>query len=668
MAKQPRNVLIPHLFNTHRSPGPITFDPTLAGLIHYVRNDVANHAVTMDRTSQQEDTSLSLPSTGSKAKGFSVFGKRKYPDDFQYFDYVNPKAPKGGQLRLSTVGTFNSLNPFIIRGDAPIGMGLTLSNLLTETTDRAGESYTYVAESIEVPEDRSYVIFNINPRAQFDDGVKITADTIIWSFNILRDKGSPMFRTYYKNVKKVEKLNQYKIKFHLDDTKNAELPLILGQVYALPKHFYEKVDFASTSLEIPPSSGPYKIKSMVPGRRIIYERVKNWWGENLPSQVGKNNFDEIRYDFFLDPNSQLEAFKSGRLDLRLENSIKNWYTAYNFPAVNQGWIIREELHHDYTEPTYGFFFNVRRPNFQDVRIREALTLAYDFGWVNTRLFYGAYNRNLSYFPNSCFAAQGLPSPDEKEILEPLRHKVQERVFTEEFKLLEKQNHLELRAALAKAIELFDAAGWHIQNGRMVHKETNIPFTFEILIDDQSKEKLCMYYISTLERIGVRAIVRSIDKAAYTQRVDNKNFDMILDAVLQSNLLGNEQRDFFGSSRADTPGSRNFAGVKDPAIDKVIEKLIQSGSYHQLCHRSRALDRLLLWGFYMIPAWHKGSVLIAYWDKFGHPDNSPKFRPFNIQTWWYDEDKAQTLAAKRAAYSNNNFLGSIWNQLKKIFSS
>ncbi|WP_156956592.1 extracellular solute-binding protein [Candidatus Odyssella acanthamoebae] len=619
-------------------------------------------------SAQKKASSSPSPSAElTKAQGFSVFGELKYPDGFKHYDYVNPEAPKGGRLTLSALGTFNSLNPFIVRGDYPAGVGLTLSNLMSETQDRAGECYAFGAQSIEIAADRNYVIFNINPKAQFDDGVKITAETVIWSFNILKDKGSPLFRTYYKNVKKAEKLGTYQVKFYLDDTKNAELPLILGQIYILPKHFYEKVDFGSTSLEIPPSSGPYKIKSMEPGRSITYERVKNWWGADLPSQLGANNFDEIHYEFFLDSNSQLEAFKSGRIDIRAENSIKNWNTAYNFPAANKGCVIREELFHDRTEPTYGFFFNIRHPKFHDMRVREALTIIYDFGWLNKRLFYSAYNRNLSYFPNSCFAAHDLPSEMELEILTPLKGQIPERVFTEKFGLPDPKIHTELRTTMSRAIQLFDQAGWHINEGRMVHKETNTPFTFEILIDDQSNEKICMHYVSTLERIGITAVVRSIDKAAYTQRVENKSFDMIVDLIPQSNSLGNEQRDFFGSSKADVPGSRNFAGINNPAIDEVIEKLVQSDSYLQLCHRARALDRLLLWGFYMIPAWHKGSLLVAYWDKFGHPKVSSKFNPFNIQTWWYDATKAQALLDKSETPSNRNFLSTVWERLQKMLS-
>lgn len=599
-------------------------------------------------------------------EGFSVFDKRKYPDGFQNFQYVNLKAPKGGRVNLSSVGTFNSLNPFIVRGDYPAGIGLTLGMLMTEAKDRAGETYAFVAESIEVDPARKYVIFRINPKAQFDDGVKVTADTVVWSFNTLKEKGLPMFRTYYKNVPKVEKIGPLAVKFHLDDIKNPELPLILGQLYILPKHFYDKHPFDQTTLTIAPSCGPYRIKRVEPGRSITYERVKNWWGEDIPSQRGKNNFDEIHYDFYLDPNSQFEAFKRGRIDIRSEPSMKTWKTGYDFPAVAQKLVIKEELVYKTTQPTYGFFFNTRRSIFQDIRIREALTILYNFDWVNRNVFYGGYTRNLSYYANSCFAAQNLPSEEELSILNPYRNQLDSRVFDQEFALNSLKKNVDVRVALLRATELFKQAGWAIDNGIMRQIGTGVPFEFEILIDDQSKEKLCIPYVEFLERLGVKAIIRSIDKASYTQRVESKNYDMVLESVLQSNSLGNEQRDFFGSGRADVPGSRNFAGIKNPVVDSLIETLIQSDSYGQLCQRARALDRVLLWNFYMIPAWSSGTIKVAYWDKFGHPESTSPFNPFDIQTWWFDPQKATDLDAKLSSTPSGGFFRSLWVKVRGMF--
>ncbi|MBX3487090.1 MAG: ABC transporter substrate-binding protein [Candidatus Paracaedibacteraceae bacterium] len=599
-------------------------------------------------------------------EGFSVFDKRKYPDGFHHFDYVNPNAPKGGRVNLSAVGTFNSLNPFIVRGDYPAGIGLTFSLLMTDAKDRAGESYAFVAEFIEVDPKRRYVIFRINPKAQFDDGVKITADTVIWSFNTLKEKGQPMFRTYYKNVTKVEKINAHTVKFYLDDTDNPELPLILGQVYILPKHFYDKHPFDQTSLVIPPTAGPYRIKSIDPGRSIVYERVKNWWGESIASQRGKNNFDEIRYDFYLDPNSQFEAFKRGRIDIRGESSMKTWHTGYDFPAVSQKAAIKEELPYKTTQPTYGFFFNTRHPIFQDHRIREALTILYNFDWVNKNVFYGSYTRNLSYYANSCFAARELPSEEELTVLSPYRNQLDSRIFEQPFSLGALKKNIEIRKTLHRATELFKEVGWVIDKGTMRQVGTGVPFEFEILIDDQSKEKLCIPYVEFLQRLGVKAVIRSIDKASYTQRVESKNFDMVLEAIPQSNSLGNEQRDFFGSSRADAVGSRNFAGIKNPIVDSLIETLIQSNTYNQLCHRARALDRVLLWGFYMIPAWSSGTLKVVYWDKFGHPKEISFFNPFDIQTWWYDPEKAAALDLKISSAPKGGFFRSLWGKVKRVF--
>ncbi len=614
--------------------------------------------------------SLAKPSvlivSPNSTQGFSFFDKRKYPDGFTNFDYVNPVAPKGGKVTLSALGAFNNLNALIVRGDYPAGIGLTLSNLMTEAKDRVGECYAYVAESIEVAPDRKFVIFRLNPKAQFDDGVKVTADTVIWSFNTLKDKGLPMFRTYYKNVVKVEKLGTHAVKFYLDDTKNPELPLILGQIYILPKHFYEKHPFDQTSLIVPPSCGPYRIKEINPGRSIVYERVKNWWGENIPSQKGKNNFDEIKYEFFLDPSSQFEAFKRGRIDIRAEPTMKTWKTGYDFPAVIQKAVIKEEISYKNTEPTYGFFFNTRKSQFQDPRIREALTLVYDFDWINRNVFYKSYKRNLSYFPNSCFAATGLPSEEELKILKPVGQQIPARVFNQPFTINPLKKNSDIREALQRATDLFKEAGWVVQDGIMRQTGTGVPFEFEILIDDQSKEKLCISYAEFLQRLGVKATIRSIDKASYTQRVETKNFDMVLESVLQSNSLGNEQRDFFGSSRANTPGSRNIAGIRNPAVDDLIEHLIQSNNYHQLCQRAQALDRVLLWGFYMIPAWHKGVMNVAYWDKFGHPSVVSAFNPFDIQAWWFDPVKAQQLESKLSSSPNGGFFRSVWIKIKQIF--
>lgn len=583
---------------------------------------------------------------GAPTKGFSPYGKLKYPETFTHFDYTNPDAPKGGTLILGASGTFDSLNPEIVKGTPAAGIGvLTFARLLDECYDRAAESYPYLAESIDVDENHQYVIFHLNPEARFSDGHPITAEDVIWSFETIKTKGSPLYGMYYRNVTSVEKASDYSVKFLLDGTPNAELPQILGQLPVLPKHFYETHEFNSTSLIPPPSSGPYTVESCDPGRSITYKRVTNWWGEKVPSQRGRYNFDTIRFDYYLDSNTAFEAFKTGKIHLRTESTIKTWKTGYHFPAVDKGLIIREEIEHEHNAHTYGFFFNTRRPQFEDVRVRKAITLAFDFVWANKHLFYNSYRRNKSYFPNSCFAATGLPDDEEKEVLTPHAANLPPQIFTTEFSLPEPETPEEKHEILKQCQALLDEAGWHVVNQILVNKKTGEPLQFDLLIQDRALEKVSLLLVRNLKKLGIQMHIRTVDSTTYTQRVEHQNYDMILATQPQSNSLGNEQRDFFGSKRADTVGSRNIAGVKNPVIDDLIEKLIQSNKYGQLCSRGKALDRVLLWNYYMIPAWHRTTYYVAYWDKFGHPGISPKMYPsVDFLSWWIDPKKEAALKA------------------------
>lgn len=597
-------------------------------------------------------------------KGFSAYGNVKYAEDFKCFDYVNPDAPKGGRLVLGSSGTFDSLNPYIIKGVAPVSvLLLTHARLMDENYDRAGENYPYLAESIDVDENGRYVIFKVNPKAKFSDDHPITADDIIWTFNTLRTEGSPIYRLYYGNVINVEKLDDYSVKFHLDGTSNAELPLILGQVPALPKHFYETHKFNSTLLIPAPSSGPYVIDAVDPGRSITFKRIQNWWGESVPSQRGQYNFDEIRFDFYLDANTEFEAFKAGKVDLRMESSIKNWKTSYDFPAVREGFIVREEVEHQHNAHTYGFFFNTRRSFFSDVKVREAITLAFDFTWANKHLFYGSYQRNESYFPNSCFAARGLPNSEEKDVLEPYVSDLPSEVFQKEFTLPEPKTPEEGHNVLKRSLVLLEEAGWRIKDQVLINDQTGEPFEFELLLRDRSVEKLGLLLAKNLKKLGIQMRIRTVDSTTYSQRVEHQNFDMILGLQPQSNSLGNEQRDFFGSSRADTVGSRNLMGIKNKVVDALVEKLIQSKTYPQLCSRGRALDRVLLWNYYMIPAWHRTNYYVAYWDKFDHPKIMPKYYPsVDFLTWWYDPEKAAEINREK----KKDETASWFEKIKKIF--
>lgn len=609
--------------------------------------------------------------SAEKSHGISIFSTLKYPADFTHFSYTNPDAPKGGKIVLGSPGSFNSLNPFIVKGTPPSGIFITHAYLLQQAKDAPGESYAYVAESLEIAHDRSSVTFYLNSKAKFSDGMPITADDVIWSFEILRDKGLPLFRTYYKNVKKVEKIDTYTVKFHLSTTTNKELPSIIGELPILPKKFYETHDFNSTDMTPPPTSGPYVIDKIDPEKSITFTRNPNWWGQSLPSQKGQNNFDIIQYDYYLDNTAQFEAFKVGKIDVRVEGSAKNWKTAYDFAAVKEGRVVQIEIPSKLTAPTYGFFFNTRRPIFQDPLVRQALTLCFNFSWVNKNLFYDIYTRNQSYYANSNFAAKGRPSDEEAAILKKLvdqeayKKDIPVKALTDEFTLPLAKSEADFRATLVQATDLLKQAGWVLDKGILKNSITGQPFTFEIIIADRSLEKIALHFKECLERVGVKLKIRAIDAATYQYRIEHLDYDMILSIFGQSSSLGNEQRDFFGSERADAPGTFNYAGIKNKAVDVLIEQLISSETYEELCLNARVLDRVLLWNYYMIPAWHKGSVQAAYWDKYGIPTTTADYNPFDITTWWYDAEKAAKLKPTNNKDSDS-FLTRSWKKIKSFF--
>lgn len=604
----------------------------------------------------------------SPAHGFSTFGNLKYRPDFTHFDYANPDAPKGGTLRLGVRGTFDSLNFYIVKGVSPALMLLTTATLLEEAHDRSGESYGYVAQSVELAPDRSWVIFRLNPKAKFSNGDPITADDVIWIFETLRTKGLPMYRTYYKNISKVEKLNDKTIKFSFNTRTNRELPGILGQLPILSKKYYETHPFKQTSLKSGPSSGPYQVDSVSSGHSLVIKRVHNWWGASLPSQKGRYNFDKIRVDYYLESNALFEGFKSGQYDLHQEGSAKNWATAYDFPAFQKGHVKREELKHSLSDGTVGLIFNTRQPLFSDIRVRKALTLLFDFPWINKHLFYGSYQRNTSYYPNSDFEAKGAPSEDEKAILLPFQDQLSPEVLTQSFTLPAPQTEQDHRDLQEQAQNLLKEAGYEVRDAVMVNAKTGKPLTFEILIYDKAYEKIMLNFALSLNRLGIQINVRNLDTAAYQLRVDNLDFDMIFSGIPQSASLGNEQRDFFGSERADTPGTRNFFGIKNPVIDQLMEQLIDSTSYRSLTNHAKALDRVLLWNYYMIPAWHSGTIRVAYWDRLSRPKIIPKYHGLDITTWWFDKEKDDKLThepvEKKPANQENL---SFWGKIRAWFS-
>ncbi|EHL96890.1 ABC transporter, substrate-binding protein, family 5 [Acetobacteraceae bacterium AT-5844] len=581
-----------------------------------------------------------------RTHALSLLGEPSLPADFQHWPWVNPSAPKGGEMVQAAIGSFDSLNAFILRGTPAAGLGRLYDTLLAASPDEASTEYAHLAKAIELPADRKGIVFILNEAARWHDGKPVTAEDAVWTFNTLREKGRPFFRAYWGDVAEVVAEDAHRLVFRFSTDGNRELGLILGQMPVLPKHFWEGKDFAQPSLEVPLGSGPYKVDRHEPGRSITYRRVPNYWGRDLPTMKGTNNFDTVRYEYFRDPTVVFEGFKAGQVDLRMENIARLWATGYDFPAVQQGRVRREEIPHERPTGMQGFAMNIRRPLFQDRRVREALGLVFDFEWMNANLFYGSYTRTTSYFSNSELAATGLPSEGELLILSAFRGRVPDELFTTEFRVPVSDGTNAGRENARKALTLLQAAGWTVKDRRLVNGQGQ-PFSFEILLNDSTFERVALPYTQALQRLGIEARVRTIDAAQYQKRTDEFDFDMTVDLIPQSLSPGNEQRDFFSSEKAKEPGSQNLIGVADPVVDALIELVVAAPDRQALIDRCRALDRVLLWGFYMVPHWHSRTFRVAWWDKFGKPERSPRF-DVDFGSWWVEPAKDRALPANRNA--------------------
>jgi microcin C transport system substrate-binding protein len=559
-------------------------------------------------------------------------GVPRYGPGFAHFDYVNPDAPKGGELRASAIGTFDSFNPFISKGVAATGMGLVYDTLTVASDDEPFTQYGLVAETIEYPRDRSWVVFHINPEARFQDGTPITAKDVVFSFDVLTDKANPLYRRYYANVTGAEAVDRLSVKFSFDGTHNQELPLIVGQLPVIPAHAWKDRDFFRTSLDIPVGSGPYRVAGFQAGRSVTYERVSDYWAADLPVCRGRYNFDRIRYDYYRDSTIALESFKAGNYDFRLETSAKDWATMYTGPAFSSGEIVKEEIKNELPQGMQCFAFNTRNPLFSDPRVRLALSQAFDFEWSNTNLFYGQYSRSKSYFSNSELASSGLPSPEELEVLEPFRDQLPPEVFTTPYEPPTTEGGHGIRRNLRRAMRLLKEAGWVVRDKKLVNAATNEPFTFEILLNSPAFERVALPFTRNLARLGIEASVRLVDTTQYVNRVRDFDFDMIVAVFGQSLSPGNEQRYFWHSSAADMPGSRNYMGIKNPVIDALVDQVITAPTRHDLVVRTRALDRVLLWGHYVIPHWHLKTFRVAYRNIFDRPAVQPRY-DLGLFNWW-----------------------------------
>ncbi|MGH1455720.1 MAG: extracellular solute-binding protein [Alphaproteobacteria bacterium] len=581
----------------------------------------------------------------SPSHAIALHGTPKYAAGFTHVDFVNPDAPKGGTLRLAETGTFDSLNPFIVKGVPAAGLnylrsGFLYESLMQNAWDEPFSLYGVIAESIVVADDKSWVSFKIRDEAKWHDGTPITADDVVWTFKTLSEKGQPFFKAYWHDVESITPIDAKNVKFSFAVSGNAELPLIIAEMPILPKHYWtaEGRDFSSTSLESPLGSGPYKIGKVDAGQSIEYVRNPDWWGKDLPFFKGMYNFDRVIYDYYKDDNVMHEAFLSGDYDVKIENTSKTWHENYKLPEDKASKLKKEELEHRRPAGMTAFIYNTRRPVFQDIKVREALNYAYDFEWSNKQFAYGDYIRTNSYFENSELASSGLPSEHELQILNAYKGEIPDQVFTNEYKVPVTDGSGNMRTNLRVAVTMLEEAGYTDFNENDIRTKT-MPdgsvqtLSFEILHYSPTYERWVLPFIKNLKRVGVKANFRVVDPAQFQNRVNDFDFDMMISSIGQSDSPGNEQREFWGSDKADIKGSRNYIGIKSPVIDEMIDGIIKADSRDDLIRKTRALDRVLLWNHYVIPMWHYPKWRVAYWDSIKRPTTLSHISPLISSTWW-----------------------------------
>ncbi|MBH3446372.1 ABC transporter substrate-binding protein [Pseudomonas moraviensis] len=589
---------------------------------------------------------LSSPASATitESHGYAQFGTLKYPARFTHFDWVNPQAPKGGTLRVMAFGTFDTVNPYTFKGTSPVTTANFLQYGINELNeplmvgtgqyspsgDEPASSYGLIAQSVEYSEDRSWVVFNLRPEARFHDGAPVTAYDVAFSYRTLLKDGHPLYRTALQEVLRVDILNKQRIRFVFKRSGNPLLILRLGELPVLPQHYWKDRDFKATTFEPPLGSGPYRITSVTPGRQLIFERVKDYWGKDLPVNRGKYNFDRMEVEFYRDSDVAFEAFKAGEFDIYIEHQAKNWVNGYNFPAVRRGEVIKVQIPHQIPTQTQGLFMNSRRATFADVRTREALGLMFDFEWTNRALFSDAYKRTTSYYPNSEFSASGLPVGHEWLMLKPYKEQLPARLFTEPFSLPKTDGRGIPRETMRKALALLAEAGWKLHGQRLQDKDGQ-PLRFELLLVNPSLERLYQPYIENLNSIGIDARLRTVDRAQYKQRLDQFDFDMISMTLGQTLSPGLEQWQYFHSSQVNVKGSKNYAGIANPVVDHLLEQLLAARTRDEQVAAGKALDRVLLWQHYSIPNWYLNYHRLAYRNRLAFVTTPPY--TLGLSAWW-----------------------------------
>lgn len=581
-----------------------------------------------------------------KQHGYALYGQPKYEDDFSHFDYVNPNAPKGGTLRVMGSGTFDTLNPYTLKGTSPVNTGnfahygvtelneplMVGSGIYDPSGDEPYSAYGLIAETLEFSDDRSWVVFNLRPEARFHDGQPVTAKDVAFSYELLREQGHPNYRSMLQDVKRVDILGTHRIRFIFSRSDNPLLILRLSELPVMPEHYWSTREFGETTYEAGLNSGPYRVTDVRPGRRLVFDRVADYWGSNLPVNRGKYNVDRVEVEFYRDNNVAFEAFKAGEFDIYFDHKASNWANAYDFPAVRNGEVLQRAIPHDIPSSTQALFFNTRRSPFDDRKVREALGMLFDFEWSNRVLFYDAYERALSYYPNSPFAATGVPAGQEYLYLEPFRDQLPDALFRSPFTLPETDGRGIPRRTLRKAVDMFADTGWKLRNGRLENSNGK-PLVFEVLLVNPSLERIIQPFRTNLARLGIDMRIRTVDRAQYRSRLDQFDYDMILATLPQGLSPGMEQHGYFHSSQRDVRGSRNYAGIANPVVDEMIEHLLAATSRSEQVAAARALDRVMLWEHYTIPNWYIDYHRIAHraWLK------SAATPPYSlaIRSWWID---------------------------------
>ena len=570
----------------------------------------------------------------------ALYGGAKYDAGFKAFDYVNPDAPKGGRFVMPEYGGFDNFNPFILKGTA----SGTVANLIWDSlgytpANDISVAYPLIAEKFEIEKD--YVGFILNKNAKFADGTPILADDVIFSFNALIEKGAPIYRVYYGDVERVEKINDHHVRFYFKpDTQNKELPLILTQFKVMPQKDWENRDFSKPSLQIPLGGGPYKIKSFEAGKYIVLERDQNYWAKDLPTRKGFFNFDEIRIDYYQDTTVTLQALFAGNIDVREEYLAKIWKTGYDNHLVKSGKVIKKEFEHQNPAVLQHFAINLRRDKFKDKRVRRALDLAFNFDFANEKLFYGAYKRLHSYFTNTPYEAKGLPGDDEKEVLMRYQKDLGDEIFDFEFQLPDNSTPQKLRENLKEAVKLFGQAGYQIKDGKMRNVATGEPFEFEILTNSANGNtfmRVMLPFIDNLKKIGIKATFRTLEVNVFKNRMDNFDYDMAIMSYAVSAMPGNELKEMYGSNAADVKGSYNVTGIKNKVVDALIDEIIKADTKKEYTALIKALDRVLLSEYYLIFQWYSPYNRVGYQNKFSMPQTNQKIG-FQPLTWWAKEEK------------------------------